>query len=179
MINHIPVLHYQFVNIGIDKSKQALYQIFERNHYPDRNIFYIYKLYSHYFDERKVNCQQLKEEDYMPWINIGLKICQTYDDDDIFSWRDEEVLKNFKIYGLERYAKLLVWHISWEKKRQHALKIGLHNIPSFEIVDPRSLSTRLAHKFVMKYQRLPFWEMDFFRYTISKAANKVRRKICN
>lgn len=178
-INHIPVLHYQFVNIGIDKSKQALYQIFERNHYPNRNMCYIYKLYSHYFDERKLECKKLKEEDYVPWINIGLKICQTYDDDDIFSWRDEEVLKNFNKYGLDRYAKTLIWHINWEKKRQQALTKGLQNVPSFEIVDPRSLSTRLAHKFIMKYQKYPFWTIDFIRLIISKAANIVKRKISN
>lgn len=178
-LNHIPVLHYQFVNIGIDKSKQAFYQIFERNRYLDRNVYYSYKLYAHYFDERKLKCKTLNEEHYAPWINIGLKINQTYDDDDIFSWRDEEVLKNFNEFGLDRYAKTLIWHVNWEKKRQHALKIGIQNVPSFEIVDPRSLSTRLAHKFLMKYQMYPFWEMDYFRLIISKAANRVKRKICN
>jgi len=178
-LNHIPVLHYQFVNRGIDKSKQALYQIFERNRYPDRNFYYSYKLYAHYFDERKLKCKTLNEEDYIPWLNIGLTINKTYDDDDIFSWRDEEVLKNFNEFGLDRYAKTLIWHIDWEKKRQQALALGLQNIPSFEIVDPRSLSTRLAHKFLMKYQMYPFWEMDYFRLIISKAANRVKRKICN
>jgi len=31
----------------------------------------------------------------------------------------------------------------------------------------------------MKYQMYPFWEMDYFRLIISKAANKVKHKICN
>jgi len=112
-------------------------------------------------------------EDYAPWINIGLNIDQTYDDD-TFNWRDEEVLKNFKTFGLDRYAKINIWYINWEKKRQHALKMGLQNLPSFEIVDPRSPSTRLAHKFLNKYQMYPFWTIDFFRLVISKGAKKIK-----
>lgn len=177
-LNHVPVLHYQFVNIGADMSKQALYQIFERNHYPAENIFKIYELYSNYFDERNMKCEELKEEDYAPWVRMGLNIHELRDDED-FCWRDVEVLKNFNIYGLDRYAKVLIWHINWEKKRQLAFKKGIQNIPSYEIVDPRSLNTRITHKFVMKYQMLPFWEINFIRLIISKAANRVRRKICN
>jgi len=178
-LNRIPVIHYQFTNIGADMSKQALYQTFERNHYPDENIFKIYRLYSYFFDERNMNCEELNEEDYAPWIRMGLNILELHEDAEEFCWRDGEVLKNFKIYGLGRYEKTLIWHINWEKKRQHALKKGLQNIPSFEIVDPRSLRTRLAHKFLMRYQMYPFWEMDFIRLIISKAANILKRKISN
>lgn len=172
-ISHVPVLHYQFINPGMDRSKQALYHIFERNQYPDKNIESINKLYAACFDERNVKCEKLHGEDYLPWINIGLKINKTFDDD-TFNWRDAEVLKNFNIYGIERYDKTNIWYIDWEKKRQHALRMGLPNIPSFEIVDPRSLSTRLAHKFLNKYQMYPFWTIDSLRLVISKGPNKLK-----
>lgn len=175
-MNNLPVLHYQFINIGADMSKQALYHIFERNHYPNKNVESINKLYAASFDERKLRCEKLKEEDYLPWIEIGLNIHQVYDDD-TFNWRDEEVLKNFKKYGLDRYAKINIWNIDWEKKRQQALKIGIQNIPSFEIVDPRSLSTRLAHRFFNKYQMYPFWTIDFLRLIISKGPQKLFNKL--
>ena len=176
-INSIPVIHYQFVNIGIDKSKQALYQIFERNHYPDKNIYNIYTLHAHYFDVSKLKTKILEEDDYVPWINIGLKICKTYNDDDIFSWRDEEVLKNFNTYGIKRYEKTLIWHINWENKRQLALLKGLRNVPLFQIVDPRSLSTKIAQYILMKYQVCPFWEIDYVIFIISKTVNFVKRNI--
>ena len=171
---NLPVLHYQFMNIGNERSKQALYQIFERNHYPDKHVETINKGYAIAFDDRKIKCEKLKGEDYAPWIDIGLKINQTYDDG-IFNWRDGEVLKNFKKYGLDRYAKINIWYINWEEKRQYALKIGIKNIPAFEIVDPRSLSTRLAHKLLIKYQMYPFWKIDFIRLVIAKGPNKIKR----
>lgn len=171
---NIPVIHYQFTNLGNERSKQALYQIFERNHYPEKNVETINKGYGIAFDDRKINCEKLKEEDYAPWIEIGLKINQIYDNG-IFNWRDGEVLKNFNMHGLDRYANINIWYIDWELKRKHALSIGMQNVPPFKIVDPRSLSTRLAHKLLVKYQMYPFWKIDFIKLLFSKGPTKLKQ----
>jgi len=171
---NVPVLHYQFMNLGNERSKQALYQVFERNHYPNKNVETINKGYGIAFDERNVDCNRLELEDYMPWIEIGLKINHIYDDNG-FNWRDGEVLKNFKLYGLDKYSKINIWYIDWEIKRQKALKLGLKDVPINNIVDPRSLSTRLAHILLMKHQMYPFWRIDFIRLALSKGPKIIKR----
>jgi len=110
----------------------------------------------------------------MPWIEIGLKINHIYDDNG-FNWRDGEVLKNFKLYGLDKYSKINIWYIDWEIKRQKALKLGLKDVPINNIVDPRSLSTRLAHILLMKHQMYPFWRIDFIRLALSKGPKIIKR----
>ncbi len=174
-INYLQVMHYQFVNLGMERSKQALYQIFERNHYPNQNIEYINKKYAYAFDEREMKLSQLEVKHYAVWIEKGIVI-EEYPSDG-YNWRDTEVLKNFRKYGLEFYKNLNIWYIDWEAKRQEALKLGItENIPKESIIDPRDISTRLAHQFLMKYQKYPFWRVDFYKLLVQKGIEKIKRK---
>ena len=100
----------------MERSKQALYQIFERNHYPNQNIEYINKKYACAFDERDVKLSQLEKKHYQIWIDKGIKIDKEYPTDG-YNWRDTEVLKNFNKNGLEIYENLNIWYIDWEAKR--------------------------------------------------------------
>ena len=172
----LSVLHFQFLNLSMERSKQALYQIFERNHYPKKNIEYINKMYACAYDERQINLVSLGKENYQPWLNLGIPINNEYPQEG-FNWRDLEVLKNFKIYGLDNYKDLNIWNIDWEKKRKTAKKKYPDSIiPEKPIVDPRDFSTKKAHSFLMKYQMYPFWRINFFKLLIEKLMTKLMGK---
>ncbi len=173
-IDYLQVMHYQFVNLSMERSKQALYQIFERNHYPNKNVEYINKTYACAFDERDVILKKLDEKHYKPWLEKNIKIDKEYPVDG-YNWRDTEVLKNFFKYGVEKYKDLNIWYIDWEAKRQEALRLGVtENIPKEPIIDPRDTSTKLAHEFLMKYQKYPFWRVNFYRLLIEKGLERVK-----
>ncbi|MBT5492203.1 hypothetical protein HOK00_08255 [bacterium] len=175
-IDYLKVLHYQFVNMDIERSKQALYQIFEKNHYPDKNIEYINKTYACAFDERDIKVSRIDENHIKPWIKKGINIDEEYSSY-AYNWRDSEVLKNFLREGVEKYMGLNIWYIDWEDKRKKAINLGIDNIPKEIIIDPRDWSTKKAHMFLMKYQMYPFWKIDFYKLLVVKAIENIKRKI--
>lgn len=170
-INFLNVLHFQFMNLGMERSKQALYQIFERNHFPKKNIEKINKIYACAFDNKNVILKTLDSKHFKPWLDLEIPIDQKYPDE-IFNWRDLVVLENFKENGINRYKDLNIWYIDWEKKREEALELGyVDEVPEKKIVDPRDFSTILAHNFLMRYQKYPFWKIDFFLLLFEKIHN--------
>ena len=174
-INYLQVMHYQFVNLAMERSKQALYQIFERNHHPKKNIEYINKIYACAFDERNVNLARINDKHIQPWIDNGIPINQEFPKDG-YNWRDTEVLKNFEKYGVKNYKDLNIWYINWEDKRQEAIKLdNINHFPRQAIKDPRDFSTKLAHRFLMKYQMYPFWRIKFYTLLIEKGIEKIKR----
>ena len=175
IVNFACVMHYQFVNFSMERSKQALYQVFEKNHFPNKNVEYINKIYACAFDERKVKLSKLKEKHFKPWLDMNLKIDMEYSEGQ-YNWRDTEVLKNFEKYGTYKYKNLNIWYINWEKKRKEAILLKLEGVPSDVIVDPRGLSDKLSHWFLMKYQFYPFWRLNFYKLLGEKVAEKVRNK---
>jgi hypothetical protein len=161
------------MNLGMERSKQALYQIFERNHYPNKNIESINKAYACAFDNRNLKLNALDPKHYKPWLDLKIQIDQKYPDE-IFNWRDLVVLKNFKENGINKYKNLNIWYIDWEKKRKIAIQDFPNEIyPENPINDPRSLSTKASHVFLMKYQIYPFWRLDFFKLIINKLIKKI------
>ena len=175
-LDFLQVMHYQFVNLPMERSKQALYQIFERNHYPNKNIEHINKTYACAFDERNINLVKLEEKHYAAWIEKGIPIEKKYPIE-CYNWRDTEVLKNFAIKGVEYYKSLNIWYIDWEKKRQEGVCLGIKNLPTDEIVDPRGLSDKLAHKYMMKYQMYPVWRVGFYKLLVDKLIEKIRERV--
>lgn len=173
-IDFLQVMHYQFVNLSIERSKQALYQIFERNHHPNKNVEYINKTYAVAFDEREVMLEKLDEKHYKSWLKMGIKIDNEYPKEG-FNWRDAEVLKNFKRHGVGKYKNLNIWYIDWEAKRKKAIEMGYKEVPDFEIIDPRDLSTKLAHEFLMRYQIYPFWRIRFYLLLAEKGFERLKR----
>jgi hypothetical protein len=173
-IDYLQVMHYQFVNISMERSKQALYHIYERNHYPSKNTEYINKIYACAFDERSVVLKNLEIKHYALWIQKGIKIDEKYDFS-LFNWRDAEVLKNFDRFGVYKYKNLNIWFIDWEQKRVAAEQLKIKGIPKNFIVDPRGLSDRWAHKFLMKYQVYPFWRFEFHKLLFEKFMERVKK----
>ena len=175
-INYLQVMHYQFTNLSMERSKQALYQIFERNNYPEKNVEYINKIYACAFDERDIKLSKLDGKHYLEWLEKGISIDKKYPTEG-YNWRDTEVLKNFNKNGLKPYKDLNIWFIDWENKRQEALDLGVTCLLTEEIVDPRNLSTKIAHKYLMKYQRYPFWRLDFYKLLVEKMIERVNKKV--
>jgi hypothetical protein len=176
IISELEVIHYQFVNLSNERSKQALYQIFERNHYPERNIEWINKRYAIAFDERALVVNQISPEKIMPWVDRGIPLLEEYSDYDL-NWRDIEVLNNFDRYGIDRYKNLNIWYIDWNQKKQKLINQGLWNGDMSPVSDPRNFSTRLSHAWLMKTQLYPFWRFNFFVLIIEKLLTMIKIQI--
>jgi len=174
-IDFLQVLHYQFVNIGYERSKQALYHVYERNHFPLENIERINKKYAIAFDERNIKVENIESKHITPWLNLGLQLDEEFPEQ-LFNWRDVEVLRNFKRFGIERYRDLNIWYINWEEKRLEAVKIGYKDIPESSIVDPRNLSTKMAHNWLMRTQLYPFWRIAFVKLLFIKLSERIKKK---
>lgn len=173
VVSGLEVIHYQFVNLANERSKQALYQIFERNHFPERNVEWVNKRYAVAFDERGLSVEQISPEKIMPWVDRGIDLLEEYPDTDL-NWRDVEVLKNFERYGLNRYKDLNIWYIDWNKKKQKLINQGLWEGSTATISDPRNLSTKISHAWLMKTQLYPFWRAGFFKLLIEKIWEKLK-----
>lgn len=171
-IDFLQVLHYQFVNVGYERSKQALYHIYERNHFPDENIEYINKKYAIAFDERNLKVARLDPRHVVPWIEMGIALDEEFPEH-VFNWRDVEILRNLHRHGIDRYRELNIWYIDWEEKRKEAIKLGYDELPSQPVVDSRGLSTRLAHRWLMSTQCYPFWRLGFIRLLFTKGLQRL------
>ena len=167
----LPVLHFQFLNLNMERSKQALYQIFERNHYPNKNIQQINKTYACAFDNRYINLIELDNFHYQAWLDYDIDLNKIYDNDDV-NWRDYEVLKNFDLYGISRYKDLNIWYIDWELKREK-IELENSNLTITNVLDPRDLETKISHWYLMKYQKYPFWKPDVWKLALLRAINFI------
>jgi uncharacterized C2H2 Zn-finger protein len=171
-IKHLSVLHYQFINKGNELSKQALYQVYERNHFPKKSVEHINKMYSIIFDNKNLKLDKIDSSHIAPWIDKGINLLDEYPST-LLNWRDREVLRNFKKNGAKYYENINIWYINWESKRLEAKAIGLNDIPGEEIYDRRDLSTKIAHWWVRKTQFYAFWRLDFFMLLLTKGPNKI------
>lgn len=174
-IDELPVLHYQFINKSNERSKQAIYHIFERNHYPEKSTEQINKTYAVAFDDRDVKLKLIPEVHTKLWLEAGININEVYDGDEL-NWRDLEILRNFKRHGLDYYKNVNIWYIDWESKRKQAAEMPDYDGYNTEIHDPRDLSTTMAHWWVRKLQRYPYWRIDFIRYALKKIIQIFKAK---
>jgi hypothetical protein len=175
-LDNLAVLHYQFVNKSNELSKQALYQIYEKNHHPNKSVEHINKIYSIAFDTKNINLKKIDGCHINPWINAGIELMDEYTDKTL-NYRDKEVLRNFKKNGSDFYKNLNIWYIDWESKRQEAIKLGVEEIPNYIIIDTRNGSTKLAHWWVTKTQFYAFWRLDFLKLLLYKGPKKLLRYI--
>ncbi len=171
-IESLSVMHYQFINKGNELSKQALYQVYERNHFPNKSTEHINKIYSIAFDTKNINLDPIDSKHIDPWLKKGIKLLDEYPDTTL-NWRDKEVLRNFKKNGSNFYKNINIWYINWESKRQEAIKLGISDIPDKVIIDERSLSAKLAQMWVTRTQSYAFWRLDFFKLVLEKGPRKI------
>jgi len=170
------VLHYQFCNLNNERSKQALYHLYENKHYPDRNIEHINKKYAIAFDERGLKTKEVPEELYMPWVQRGVGLLNNFSSSGL-NWRDIEVLRYFENRGIQTVRNLNIWYVDWEERRLLAIQQGISGIPDQPILDPRDFSTKLAHLWLMRTQTYPFWKYDFIRLIFGKLYDKLRNAV--
>jgi hypothetical protein len=171
-IDSLSVMHYQFINKGNELSKQALYQVYERNHFPNKSTEHINKIYSIAFDTKNINLDRIDSKHIDPWLKKGINLLEEYPDTAL-NWRDKEVLRNFKKNGADYYKNINIWYINWESKRQEAINLGISDIPERVITDDRSLSAKLAQLWVTKTQSYAFWRFDFLKLVMKKGPRKI------
>jgi len=78
------------------------------------------------------------------WIE-GYKWLDAYrsgnDNADKCYWYDEQVLDYFDRYGLDRFTKLNIWQVDWNRKAQLLGRRGNYS-------DPRSRFEKWVHRFI-------------------------------
>lgn len=174
LIEELPLLHFQFLNLNLERSKQALYQVYELNQFTNKNIELINKTYACAYDDLNVNLVELEKKHYDFWLKKEIKL-KTDFNSKMLNWKDIEVLRQFKLNGIKKYKNLNIWeHIDWESKRLEAKSKRVSQIPDYKIYDPRSISTILSHKFLNKYQLYPFWRVGFVFLLLQKLYEKAR-----
>jgi hypothetical protein len=172
-VDWLSVLHYQFINKSNERSKQALYQIYERNHFPNKSIEHINKIYAVAFDTRDIKLSQIDSVHIHPWISQGIPLLEEYTNESL-NWRDLEALRNFKKYGIKYYERINIWYINWEAKRQEAIALGyIDEMPNTTVLDERNISTKLAHWWVTNTQLYAFWRWDFLKLLVMKVVQKI------
>ena len=106
---------------------------------------------------------------------LGINIDEQFEEE-CLNWRDYQVLKNFSLNGVSKYKELNIWYIDWEKKRQLFLDNNINLTFSLnEIIDPRDFSTKMAHYYLNKYQKYPFWRLGFFKLVFNKFIEKLNK----
>lgn len=175
-VGDLRVMHYQFLNLPHERSKQALYQVYERKHFPSKSIEKINKIYAIAFDVDNIKLQNLAHDEYMPWVNHGLDLIKDYNDDSL-NWRDVEVLRHFNAYGVAFFRDINIWFIDWERKRLEAVAKGYNNVPNYSIVDSRTWSTKLSHWWVMRTQTYAFWRLDFINFLFKSLSIRLKNLV--
>ena len=177
LIQELPLLHFQFLNLKLERSKQALYQVNELNQFPSKSIELINKTYACAYDDLNVNLVELDKKHYDFWLKKEIKLNIDFNTEKL-NWKDIEVLRQFKFNGINKYKNSNIWeHIDWESKRIEAKSLNLSQIPDFRINDPRSLSTIISHKFLNKYQLYPFWRRGFIILLLQRINEKVKKHL--
>jgi hypothetical protein len=135
-IKEIKVIHFQFTDWNRMLCKHRWYQCLEVINYPDKSAIDIYRQYHHMDEIDKIDIFIIPTE----WINdyksFGINILQINKEEKI--WYDEQTLKLFDSYGIEKFKKIDIWDVNWDKKKR------LWNFDnSFMVQNPQSLKNKV------------------------------------
>lgn len=114
-IKEIKVIHFQFTDWNRMLSKHRWYQCLEVINYPKKSAVDIYRQYHHMDVINKNDVYVIPNEWIDEYENIGINILQIIKEDKI--WYDEQTIKLFSRYGLEKFKKIDIWDVNWRKKK--------------------------------------------------------------
>lgn len=140
-LDKIKVLHYQYINWNRMKSKHRYYQCIERIKFPEKSFVEIYRTYHHMYAIAKDNLVHAQENWFNGYEKQGIEI-RNIKQEKVY-WFDLEVIKMFDAYGTEKYRKLAIWDINWNKVSNVA-----------QIRDPRNIKDKLVQFWFKHTQKI-------------------------
>ena len=91
-------------------------------------------------------------------------------DSDKCYWYDEQVLDYFDKYGINKFRKLNIWDVDWNKRAQLLGRAGNYN-------DPRSMFEIWMHKFIEKHREELKMRQGFMWKAVCKFGETVLRSM--
>lgn len=136
----IQVIHYQYADWERMKSKHRWYQCWEIINNPNKKVVDIYRQYHHMYSIPKNEIKKIPEV----WYELynEKKICLNKIKSQKLYWWDEEILNLFKKYGANRFSKIDIWEIDWNKLSKN----------NNEFKDPRSFVDRAVNYYLVRTQ---------------------------
>jgi hypothetical protein len=145
ILNQIKVIHFQYTDWERMQSKHRWYQCFERINFQWKSNLDIFRMYHHMYAIPSNDIVSIPKEWIDEYKKLNIDILNVNFETKL--WWDDKVLEFFEIYGTDRFRKLYIWDVSWEKKS----KIwGKENIKLYK--DPRTLIDRIVQFWLLKSQ---------------------------
>jgi len=138
-LHRVAVMHYVGVDMGRWKSRLRWYQCWEHLNRPEQRTSRLYRFY------HKDLCVPEEEIHDVPvdWLKgyeeRGIDMTG-FSSNGMYRW-DRETLALLEEHGVERFRKLAIWDVDWNKQRGRR-----EDMPSgAEIRDPREPVEKLVH----------------------------------
>lgn len=110
-INEIKVIHFQFTDWERMKSKQRWYQCLEIINNPNKSAVEIYRQYHYMNVINKADMLIFPNEWVVEYLKYDINILEIKRDTKV--WYDEQVLRLFNIFGVNRFRKIDIWDVDW------------------------------------------------------------------
>jgi glycosyltransferase involved in cell wall biosynthesis len=143
-LNDVVLLHYQYTSWKRMRSKHRWYRCLERLRTPRQSATSIHRVYAHMESPLTCPLQRSHEKWFSGWEAKGIDMTSIQEDE--YFWWDWEVLRMFEQYGERTFAQEDIWYVDWEEVRQAGLQLGIENLPTRPIVDPRTVQDKLLLK---------------------------------
>jgi glycosyltransferase involved in cell wall biosynthesis len=144
-LNEIKILHYQYTNWKKMKDKQRWYQVWHSLDKTAPSPIDMYRLYHPAEKVRPVEIVSLRKEWLQHYKDKKIDMEST---SNASPTREREILEYFEKYGVDRFRKLDVWDVDWEKI---AKNIGFkHQKP---LRDPRNFFEKIIHYWLASSQK--------------------------
>ena len=141
-LNHLRLLHYQYVDPRRRRSKERWYMCWEQIHDPKARPVMISRRY----EDAKAYSARPRHSIPGRWLEtylqhqIDMTSVMTVGPEDYYWW-DYRVLDWIREYGAAFFSKLPIWDIDWLDVAKHAPAAT----DSVDLSDPRSLMEKNVH----------------------------------
>ncbi|MDR3327233.1 MAG: hypothetical protein LBT04_03765, partial [Prevotellaceae bacterium] len=156
------VMHFPYVNVSREISKQKFYQCFIR--ITEKKWDNIVRLHRGYYRAGKVEYYKDEMPDYFfsEYKKLGIDIFSLLNLNEPYFWQDVRVLEYFEKYGIKHFQKLDIFDNEYLQK--------LSKIAGYEIKDPRNFANKLLHFYLRKTQK---YKHTFFIKNIDKVLKRL------
>lgn len=141
-VQSFKVIHFQYTDWNRMQHKHYMYQCQEVLSNPGKSAVGIYRQYHHMDTIGSSDVVEIPANWIVDYNRLGIDILRVEKEKSY--WYDQEIIKLFLKYGVEKFRKICIWDYGW---KELAKTFGPKEA-SNGIFDPRSLKDRLAQKWM-------------------------------
>jgi len=146
ILKDVKVLHYALANPALQEAKVRYYSVLENTKNISKSIGRRHVYRKTFLNKFKSKAEPVEQCWFQGWEDMGINLRSIQTDvAHLFAWHDFEVLRLFSDHGPKRFYWDDIWYISWEERRQYALKNGLLGIPLQPINSPTKIDQNLRN----------------------------------